>query len=91
MADHLPAMHARTGADIKDVVGLADRLFVVFHHDHRIALIPQVLERRQQAVVIALVQADGWLVEHIENAGEARADLAGQADALTFATRERST
>ena len=39
----------------------------------------------QQAGVVALVQADRRLVQHIEHAGQARADLAGQADALALA------
>jgi hypothetical protein len=39
--------------------------------------------------VVALVQADGRLVEHVEHAHEARADLAGQTDALGLAARQR--
>ena len=31
------------------------------------------------------MQADGWLVEHIEHAGQSGADLAGEADALALA------
>jgi hypothetical protein len=34
------------------------------------------------------VQADAWLVEHVEHAGEAGADLAGEADALALAAGE---
>ena len=54
-------------------------------HQHRIAQIPQARQGHQQAVIVALVQADRRLVEHIEHPGQARADLAGQSDALTFA------
>jgi hypothetical protein len=36
----------------------------------------------QQAVVVALVQADGRFVEHVHHAGQAGADLRGQPDAL---------
>ena len=42
-----------------------------------------------QAVVIALVQADRGLIEHIHHAGQARADLRGQPDALRLAARQR--
>ncbi len=48
------------------------------------------LERAEQAVVVALMQPDGRLVEHIENAREARADLRGEADALRFTARQRA-
>ena len=40
------------------MVGGADRFLVVLDDDHRIALIAQVLQRRQQAVVVPLVQTD---------------------------------
>ena len=57
--------------------------------DHRIAEVAQVLERGNEARVVSLMQADGGLIQHIHDAGEARADLACQADALSFAARKR--
>jgi hypothetical protein len=51
-------------------------------HQHGIALIAQVLQRGQQPVIVALVQPDRGFVQHIEHAGQPRADLAGQPDAL---------
>src|SRR5690606_39562519 len=45
-------------------------------------------QRRQQALIVALMQADGGLVEHIEHARQARSDLGGEADALALAARE---
>ncbi len=49
----------------------------------------RALQRFQQFAVVALVQADGWLVQHIEHAGQAGADLRGEANALAFTARER--
>ena len=46
-------------------------------------------ERGDEALVVALVQADGGLVEDVEDAAQARADLGGEADALAFAAGER--
>ena len=43
----------------------------------------------EQAVVVARMQADGRLVEDVEHADQAAADLAGQADALGLAAGER--
>ena len=48
------------------------------------------LQRLEQPRVVALVQADRRLVEHIEHAGEAGADLRGEADALALAARQRA-
>jgi hypothetical protein len=46
-------------------------------------------ERAEQARVVALVQADRGLVEHVHHADQAGADLAGQADALRLAAGQR--
>ena len=46
-------------------------------------------ERVEQPLVVARVQADRRLVENVEHADQAAADLAGQADALRFAAGER--
>ncbi len=57
--------------------------------DDRIAEVAQIGERTEQALVVALVQSDRRLVEHIHDADQAGADLAGEADALGFAAGER--
>ena len=44
----------------------------------------------EQAPVVALVQPDRRLVEDIEHAGQPRADLRGQPDALALAARQRA-
>src|SRR5690606_23048155 len=89
LGDHLAAVHAGHGADVHDVVGQADRVLVVLDHDHRVAQVAQPLQRAQQALVVALVEADGRLVEHVHHAHQAGADLAGQADALGLAAGQR--
>ena len=48
------------------------------------------LQRLQQPGVVALVQADGGLVQHVEHAGQPRADLRGEPDALALAARQRA-
>ena len=79
------AMHAGAGADVEHVVGEPDRVLVMLDHDHGIAEVAQPLQRLQQPRVVALVQADRGLVQHVEHAGQPRADLRGEADALAFA------
>ncbi len=83
-------MDAGARAHVDDMIGGADGLFVVLDDDHGIAEIAQALQRFQQLLVVALVQADGGLVQHIEHAGQARADLRGETDALAFAARQRA-
>ena len=90
MRDHRAAMDARARPHVEHVVGLSDGLLVMLHHDHGVARVAQVLERRKQPVVVALVQPDGRLVEHVEHTGEPRADLGGQPDALRLAARQRA-
>ena len=90
LGDDVAAVDAGAGADVDHVVGGEDRILVVLDHEHGVADVAQVLERLQQARVVALVQADGGLVQHVEHAGEARADLRGQPDALALAARQRA-
>ena len=82
-------MHPRPRAHVEDVIGAENRLFVVLDDNHGVTEVAQVLERVEQPAVVALVQADGRFVENVHHAGESRADLRGEADALCLAARER--
>ena len=88
--DDRAAVLAGAGADVDDPVALADRLLVVLDDDHRVAEVAQAGERVDEPAVVALVQADRRLVEHVQRADEARADLAGQPDALRLTAGERA-
>ena len=80
------AVLAGTRPDVDDPVALADGVLVVLDHDDGVAQIAQSDERVDQPPVVALVQTDRRLVEHVQRADQARADLAGQTDALRLAT-----
>ncbi len=71
------------------MIGGADRILVMLHHQHRVAQALEPLQRAEQALIVALVQADARLVQHVEHAGQARADLAREPDALALAAGER--
>ena len=88
--DDLAAVLPRAGADVDDVVGDADRLLVVLDDDHRVAEVAQPHERVDEALVVALVQPDRRLVEHVEHADEPAADLRREPDALRLAAGERA-
>ena len=87
--DQPAAALAGAGADVDDVVGAPDRLLVVLDDDQRVALVAQVLQRVEQHLVVARVQADGRLVEHVADALQVAAELRREADALRLAARER--
>ena len=59
-------------------------------HDDGIPEIAQPAQGADKPRVIALMQADARLVEHIEHAGQPRTDLRREPDALCFAARKRA-
>ena len=83
------AVLAGARPEIDEVVGGANRLLVVLDDEHGVAEIAKPAQRREQTPVVALVQPDRRLVEHVQHAGELRSDLRRQPDALAFAARQR--
>jgi hypothetical protein len=81
----LAAVLAGPGADVDQVVGGADGGLVVLDHDQGVAEVAQPDQGLDQAVVVALVEPDGGLVEHVQHPGQAGADLGGQPDPLSLA------
>ena len=75
-------------AHVDDVVRGQDGFLIMLDHENRVAEVAQALQAFQQAGVVALVQADGRFVQHIEDAGQARADLRRQSDTLALAARQ---
>ncbi len=88
--DDLAAVLTGTRADVDDPVGGLDGVLVVLDHDERVAHVAQPDQGLDQPVVVALVQADGRLVEDVEDSDESGADLGGEADALGLTTGERA-
>ena len=48
-----------------------------------------MFERAEKRVIVTRMEADARLVENVENTAQARADLRGQSNALSFAAGER--
>jgi hypothetical protein len=88
--DHVSAQSPCSRSKIENKIGVADGLFIVLDDEHRVAQVAKFFESLNEAVVVALMQADGGLVEDVEDAAQARADLRGEADALALAAGERS-
>ena len=89
MRHQAAAVTSRAGAEVDYIIGAANRFFVVLDHQHGVAQVAQIFERRQQAAVVAMMQADRRLVEHVEHAAQLRANLRGQTNALAFAAGKR--
>ena len=87
--DDFAAAHARAGAEVDEVIGRPHRVFVVLDDDDRVAQVAQLGERVEQPLVVARMQADRRLVENVQHADQAAADLPGQANALRFAAGKR--
>ena len=84
-----PAELARAGPEVDHKVGRLDHLAVVLDHEHRVAQVAERGERGDQLGVVARVQPDARLVEHVQHARQLGADLGRQADPLRLAARER--
>ena len=82
-------MRARAGADVDEVVRRAHRVLVVLDDDERVAEVTQLAQCGQQLFIVALVQADGRLIQNIQHAHERRADLRCEPDTLALAAGER--
>lgn len=82
LAAEFAAVGPGAGSEVDDVVGDADCLWFVLHHQHRVALVAQLQQHLVHAVHVGGVQAGGGLVEHIGDIGQWRADVADELDAL---------
>ena len=87
--DDLAAEAAGAGAEIEQAVGIGNHFAIVLDDDERVAQVAKLFERGNEPGVVARVEADRRLVEHVQHAAQAAADLAGEADALGFAAGKR--
>ena len=77
---HGASVNAWAGADLDQMVGGADGVFIMLDDDDRVADVAQALERRNHFHVVFGVQSDARLIEHVEHAHQSGADLGGEID-----------
>ena len=77
--------------NIDDMVRCIHRILIMLDHNKRIAKIPQMLECGQQAVVIALMQANARLIQDIQHSDKSGSDLRREAYALRFTAGQRTS
>src|ERR1019366_7843157 len=83
----VPTVLARAGTQVHDVVGGAHHIGIVLHHHDGVAQLAQFLQDADEAPRVAAVQPDGWLVQHVAGAHQARAQRGGQLTPLRLAAR----
>lgn len=65
---HFAAEPPRLRSDVDDVVGGADYLLVVLHHDDRVAQLLQAAQHADEPLGVARMQPDARFVENVERA-----------------------
>ena len=83
------AVNSGARAKIDNVIRAPHRFFVVLDDDERVSFFAQRRQRVEQAQIIARMQTDGRLVEHVKDAAQIRAELRRQANPLRFAAAQR--
>jgi hypothetical protein len=86
---HAPALLARPEAQIDNRVADANHVLVVLDDQHGIALVAELPEDVDEAQIVARVQTNRRLVEHVQRIDERRAERGRQIDALRFAAGQR--
>ena len=77
-------------AEVDDVVGDRDGVWLVLHDKHRVALVPEPQQQVVHSLDVMGVQASGRLVEDVGDVGERGAEVADHLDALRLAARQRA-
>ena len=88
--DDLAAVLPCTRTDVDGPVGMPDGVLVVLDHDQRVAEVLEPYQGLDQPVVVALVESDRRLVEHVQDTDETGADLGGEPDPLRLAAGQRA-
>ena len=88
LEDQTPALGAGAGTDLEHVVGRRDHRGIVLDHEHRIALVAQLLEQAQHRGDVLGVQSDRRLVDHVQHLHQARAEMLHGLQTLGLPARE---
>ena len=74
---------------VDDVVRHRDHVGVVLHHQDRVPLVAELTQNRDEPLVVARMQTNRRLVEHVERPDQRRAEGRSQVDPLSLAARQR--
>ena len=88
LEDNLAPVYPRPRTHVDDLVRFHHHVLVVLHDQDGVSHVAESLQGGNQADVVPLVEADGRLVEDVQDAHQPRADLRGKADPLPLASGE---
>ncbi len=89
-ADGAASPPGHFGAEVDDVVPDHDRLRLVLHHQHRVALVPQPDQEAVHPLDVVRVQADRGLVVDVGDVGQRGAEVPDHLDPLRLPARQRA-
>ncbi len=84
LSHDLATQNAGARPEVHHVISGPHGLFVVFDHNHRVALVSQTLKALQQHGVVARMKADRRFVQNVDNTDEATSNLSRETNALRF-------
>ena len=87
--DDLTTTLACLGTEVDDMIGGQYCITVVFNDKNAVPDITEFLECRNEAFLVARVQADARLIENIGYTGETTTELACELDSTHFTTGKR--
>ena len=61
------AVDTRSGAQVIDVVCHSHGVFIMFHHDERVAPLLEPFESSKQMNIVARMQPDGGLIQDVKH------------------------
>ncbi len=72
----MATLYAGPWTKVDDQIAGSHRVFVMLHHDQRVASITQPMQCGDQAIIVMGMQTDRWLVQDVQHTDQAAADLA---------------
>ena len=86
--NHFATALACTRTKIQNAVRSPHDVGIVFHDEDRISQVAQIMKDFDQPVCVAAVQANRWLIEHIQRSHQARPQRSCELDSLRLAPRQ---
>ena len=84
-----PALLTRAEPHVDHYVSDLDHVRIVLDDEDGVPLVPQLPQDRDQAIVVARMQADGRFVEDVQGIDQRRPQRGRQIDSLRLAARKR--
>ena len=84
--DNFATVYSGTWTDVNNPVGCPYCVLVVLDDDQCVSQISKFFKSLNQAQVVTLMKANGWLVQNIENSGKAGANLGRQPYSLRLSS-----